>query len=313
MTKFWKVLAAATIFAGGAGVIGTMAGAGMATRTAATAPSASVSMHDDDEAVYKQIMDNAGPALVTIKFVLKVEGGGSEMMAGLNDQEMETIGLLIDGKGLVVCSNLQMGGFYSMMSRGQGPTVTPSDVKVLIGDDTEGKKATVLTRDTELDLAWVKLDEASATELKHVDMDKGATANAGAKVYLLQRMGKFFDRALSVSEGKVTGTTEKPRKLLAVTKTMAASREDLGMPVFNGAGTVVGMVVLQIPDPESREGDTTGELGGGPMILPAAEVVKATKRALEAAAKPAEVKPSEGEKKADEPAAKPAEEPKKDK
>lgn len=308
MKKVWSILAA-TIITGGAAV---MIGSG--SLNAATGASASLSRHDDEEAIYKQIMENAGPALVTVKFVLKVEGGSADFMQGLNDQEMETTGLLIDGKGLVVCSNLQMGGYYSLMSRGGGPTVTPNDVKVLIGDDTEGKKAKVLTRDTELDLAWVKLDEDSTTELKHVDMSKGATASAGTKVFLIQKMAKFFDRALAITEGKVTGMTEKPRKLLAPSKALASAREDLGMPVFNSAGTVVGMVVLQIPDQESMEGDTSGDLGGGPMILPAAEVVKATARALEAAAKSADAKPAEGEKKPDAPAdAKPTEEPKKDK
>ncbi len=279
MSRVWNVLTVAAIIAGGIGFVGAagiMAGAG--DRPTPAASLAASARHDSDETTYKMIMDNAGPALVTVKFVLKMDSG-----AGMGDQEMETTGLLIDSKGLVVCSNLQMGGFYTMMSRG-GPPVTPSDVKVLIGDDTEGKKATVVTRDTDLDLAWIRLDEPSTTELKHVDLDKGSAADAGARIFMLQRMAKFFDRALQISEGKVSGITEKPRKLLSPSGGMISARSDLGMPVFNSAGAVVGLVVLQIPDQESMEGDQTGDLGGGPMILSAADVAKATKRALEAAA-----------------------------
>ncbi|MGE3106876.1 MAG: serine protease [Phycisphaerales bacterium] len=308
--KLWSILAGGVIGATVIGALNTSASAAVFTPSFASnswSPIAAAGAHDDDEALYKQIMESAGPALVTIKFVLKADGDAGAM-AGLADQEMEAVGMLIDGKGLIVCSNLMMGGFAAMMARGGGAAITPSDVKVFIGDETEGRKAKVLTRDTELDLAWVKLDEDSTSELKHVDMDKGATAAAGTQVYSLQRMAKFFDRALMIVEGNICGTTEKPRKLLAPSKGMASTREDLGMPVFNSAGTVIGMVVLQIPDEESRAADTAGDLGGGPMILPAADVAKATKRALEvAAANPP------AEKKEEAPAEKPAEAPKTDK
>lgn len=289
MKKSWKVLGSAAILAAGLGSVGIAGGFG-------PAPALISPARPEEDASYKKAMDAGGASIVTIKFVLKVEGGGD--MAGLNDQEMEATGFLLDGKGLVVCSNIQMGGYYSLMSRGNGPTITPTDVKVLIGDDTEGKKAKVLTRDTELDLAWVKLDEESATELKHIDMEKGATATVGSKLLLVGHMAKFFDRALFVNEGKVNGVTEKPRKLLSPSKSLVSDRNDLGMPVFNTDGAVVGMVVLQLPDAESSESDTSGDLGGGPMILPAAEIVKATKRALEnptpAAAPAAEKKPEAG-------------------
>lgn len=291
MKKSWKVLGAAGVLAMGVGSWSLASGTNLVPGT--------VSPRPEEDASYKKAMDAAGPTLVTVKFVLKIEGGGD--MSGLGDQEMEATGFLLDGKGLVVCSNIQMGGYASFMAR--GGTVTPTDVKVLIGDDTEGKKAKVLTRDTELDLAWVKLDEDSTTELQHINMEKGVAASIGSKLLLVGHMAKFFDRALFVNEGKVCGVTEKPRKLLAASKTLVTDRSDLGMPVFNSDGDVVGMVVLQLPDAESQASDTSGDLGGGPMILPAAEVVRATKRALEnpTPAPAAEKKPEAGaEKKAEE-------------
>jgi len=286
MKKAWQVLCTAAVLAVGMSAAGVTSGMGV------------IAARPDEDPAYKKIMDQAGPALVTVKFVLKIDGG--EQMGGPSEQEMESTGFLIDGKGLVICSNFQVGGYFSMMARNGGPTATPTDVKILIGDDTEGKKATVISRDTELDLAWVKLDEESTSDLKHIDMSSGVEAPTGTRVLLLGRMAKFFDRAMSISEGKISGVTEKPRKLLSPTKPLVSSRDDLGMPVFNSDGGVVGMVVIQLPDPESMEGDATGSLGGGPMILPAAEIVKATKRALEAAAKPTEAP------KADAPAAEPS-------
>jgi hypothetical protein len=281
MSRKWQAWSAAAIVAAGVGLMASGAldaGSGVASVSARP---------DDDEAIYQKVLDTSGPTLVTVKFVLKVEGGGAEF-GGFGDQEMETTGILIDAKGLVLCSNFQLGGAYSMMSRGGGPTVTPSDVKILIGDDTEGKKAKVLTRDTELDLAWVKLDEPSSTDLKHIDMEKGVEPKVGARIWLLARLGKFFDRAPVVNEGKIRGVTEKPRKLFTPSNTIVAARDDLGMPVFNADGAILGIVVIQFPDEESMDAAAGGDMGGGPMILPAAEIVKATKRALEAADKPAD-------------------------
>jgi ribosomal protein L12E/L44/L45/RPP1/RPP2 len=74
--------------------------------------------------------------------------------------------------------------------------------------------------------------------------------------------------------------------------------------VFDSAGKLAGVSILQMPSRDDMEGGDMSDLmsGGGMavMILPAAEVAKATARSKELAAKG-----DTGEKKADE--AKPAE------
>jgi hypothetical protein len=236
---------------------------------------------------YQQIIDRYGEALVAVKLVLKFEGGG---FGEGGERETETVGVMIDPKGVVMCSSLKTGGVPNR--GGDMPTITPTDVKVLIADDAEGKPAKLITRDSELDLAWVKIDEPGEKPYVHVDLSKSESAVLGQRLFALDRMGKFFDRAPVISEGRVRGVAHRPRELYIPTEALVS---DLGLPVFNAEGVVVGIVIVQVPDPESigAGGGLFGEDGARPMILPAAEALKATQRALEAEAKPKEPKPAE--------------------
>ncbi len=248
------------------GVAGSLAGF---APVPAAAPSA---QRPDDGSEYKKIIEVAGPALVTVKFVMKAPDD-----QGFGDQEEEINGVVIDPKGLVLCSHWFLGGAANMFGGGAGPK--PQDIKVLIGDDTEGKKARLISHDSELDLAWIKLDEEPASPLKYIDLEKGTPGSVGQRVFLLSRLDKYFDRSPVVNEGRLRGETTKPRRLFAPGGNLLADRNDIGLPVFNADAGVVGFMIVQVPDKESME--ATENIGGGPMVLPVEEVAKATKKALE--------------------------------
>jgi len=249
---------------------------------------------DDAEAEYGRWMAEKAPALVTVKYVLKVKMGG--MFGGGDDEETdsEITGVVIDPSGLVLCSNTQLGGVFSMMGQFMGPmaagmTITPTDIKVLVGDDTEGIEAKLVARDTELDLAWVRISEPGERKFAACDLARSAEAKIGHRLFGVRRMGKYFDRAVTVSECRVGGITKKPRELYVPSGAVSGAA---GLPLFNAEGLPVGIVVMQMPDTEGEEANPLSMLGGllgmqdsfGGLILPAAEVVKATKRALETAA-----------------------------
>lgn len=246
-----------------------------------------------EEAVYRRLLKEKGPAVVTVKFVLKVSMGG--MMGGMGDQESENeiSGVVIDPKGLVLCSNTQLGGFTAMVSRMMGRfggemSATPTDLKVLVGDDTEGREAELVARDTELDLAWVRIKEPGDSPLAHISLSGGAKGEIGQRLFALKRMGKYFGRSTVVVDGAVGGATSKPRELYVPSEMLTGA---LGLPVFNVEGTVVGVVVMQQPDAEDSEANPMAMLGNmmnmqemmAGLILPAAEVEKATRRAMETA------------------------------
>jgi len=251
----------------------------------------------DVAAEYANIAKTKTNTLVTVKFVLKVSGGGME-----DERESETTGVMIAADGLVIASNTQTGGINEMMKQyvRQGFSIQPKDIKILIGDDIEGVDAKVIARDSELDLAWIKVDKAPEKPFEFIDLAKSATPALGDRLLAVEKMGKFFDRAPIVVEGRLGGVVSKPRALYIPAMDLVST---LGLPIFTASGDLVGITILQMPnEDESEDGGRSlmGRAGGG-TILPASEVLAATERAKAAAAAG---KPVEGEAEAAEAAAK---------
>ncbi len=232
--------------------------------------------------------------MVDVTFVLKVKmpgaGGGREI-------EGETTCLLIDAEGLVLCSNTELGGYVGLMSqlmgRGSGfdMTAAPREIKVLVGDHTGGLDGHLLARDSERDLAWVKLDEPiTEPGIRFLDLAQSAELQPGDRFYRLRRMDKFFGSAPIVTEGVVAARVERPRKLLVPAEPASGG---FGLPVFTAEGQFVGMTVILVPAAEDQVGGMLNsgmsflssaakleDMVGG-LIMPAAELAKATRLARE--------------------------------
>lgn len=228
----------------------------------------------------KRFVDEKAPAVVTIKYLLKHEEG---------EQEMEVPGLVIDPSGLILASNINMGGMTPAMARAVGGSPpTPAEIKILIGDDNEGLEAKVIARDSELDLAWLRLKDPPKSPLASVDLAHPAAIGLGDRVIGLERLGKFFDRAPMLREDRIGAVLSKPRTLYLPASLLLTG---FGVPVFDSAGNIAGVSIFLPPDAEDMEGE-----GGGygdrrsanfirrGLILPTAEVASATRRALETAA-----------------------------
>lgn len=217
-----------------------------------------------DPVNYTRFVAEKADALVVLKFVLK---------AGEQEIDAECAAVMIEPTGLALCSSVGVGG-----SRG-----TPTDLKVMVGDDDNGVEGKLLARDSELDLAWVQVKSPPTKPYVFVDLSKAAVPGMGDTLVSLRRMVKYFDRAPAISVGQLVGTTRKPRDLLVPGGGMAL---DPGAPVFTSDGRTVGFVVLQFPDPEDMRGSPRQAFGRerdfGSMILPAADVIKATERAKKA-------------------------------
>jgi S1-C subfamily serine protease len=222
----------------------------------------------------KKLVDDKAPAMVSIKFIMKGEG---------NEREEETTGALIEPTGLIITSNNAFGGVMARFGQSAG---TPTDIKVLVGDDAQGVKAKIIARDTELGLAWIQTDDPPAKPYPFIDFSAGAEAKLGDPIYMVSLMGKFFDRAPMIAEAHVGATVKKPRNLLIPSIGLAGG--EFGIPVFDASGKAVGISTLILPDQEEMEGgDPRSTLRGvtGGMILPSKDVVEATARAKENAKK----------------------------
>lgn len=226
-----------------------------------------------DSVDYGKIREKAAPAMVNVKCVLKVQGPG-----GSRETESEFTALMIDRKGLVLCSSMNLGLAGWMRRMG---SVTPTDIKVLIGDDTEGVKAKLLAGDSELDLSWLQIEEPNEDGYDYVDFSKSRSASLGERIVGVKQLDKYFDRAVVVSEGRIGGRTSKPRELLVPS---GGLETEVGMPVFAIDGSPIGVVVTQSPDSEDMDMRRRLFSGGTPaFILPVEELSKATKRAQAAA------------------------------
>lgn len=252
----------------------------------------------DGHADVAKLVDKAGSAIVTVKFVLK---GGEQ------DVESEALGVMVAGDGLVLLANEAFQGPFGPF----GPAQSPSELKVLVGDDNSGVDAKVFARDTELGLAWVKTDKAPDKPYSTVEFATDAKPALGDNLYTVTLMGKFFDRNPSVQEARINSVTKKPRTLYIPSIGFAGAEQ--GLPVFDAAGKAVGVTTFIYPDQEELRGTP-----GGPqvllrgtfrvMVLPSADVIEATKRAKETGGKLPEEKPA-ADKPSDKPSDKPGDEP----
>lgn len=256
----------------------------------------------DDATEMKSILETKAGSIVALKTVIQVRisGRGTD---GEQESESEVAGVMVSPDGLVVCSNMMLNGPVGMIrrmlgNRMQGVTITSDvqSVKVVLGPDDEEIDAKILARDEDLDLAWVQIEQSERT-FEAVDLAKGVEADLGARLIGVRRMGKLFDRTPVTALATVVGQTERPRRLLVPQEELLSM---VGLPVFSRVGEFVGIVITQLPEPGE------GGAGGSPasalgnmaslqegmtgLILPAADVLRATERA----------RAGEGEKPADE-------------
>ena len=226
--------------------------------------------------------------LVTVQFVLKVKinGGGDQ------EYEGDITCPLIDSAGLILCSNTELGGYITRigrLGRAGGVSAAPSDIEVMLADETEARKARLLVRDTDRDLAWIHLEEPLLdADRPYLDLTVNALPEIGDTLYVLRRMSKLFGAQPIVAELVLGAVTEKPRRVLV--PTLPASL-GFGLPVFTADGRLVGVTVLQMPsgEDEASFGSSMSMVGAslsmqemiGGLILPAEDLVKATSLARE--------------------------------
>jgi S1-C subfamily serine protease len=225
---------------------------------------------------YASIMADRSPAMALIKFILTVDAGGQSQ-----DIEGEAMAVMIDPKGLLVMCGAEIG-------QAKGMSATPKELKVCIGDDTEGVLAKLVGRDSELDLAWLRIEKPADKGYSAIDPSKAATPKVGDTLVGLERMGKYFDRAPVVFTTMVGGITKKPRELFIPSPGGSTQFMFIGTPYFSAGGEFVGLSVIQRPNADSEDGmnsrvrERLTRFDQGFKILPAAEIVSATARAVEA-------------------------------
>lgn len=238
-----------------------------------------------------QIVNAHQEALVTVKYVLSINLG---QMAGGQEQEQENelTCTMISADGLVICSNTVLTGSIELIKRIAGPSgssisATPKDYKVLIGNSPDALDAEVVARDTELDLVWIRVTDPGDRSFAHLDIADSADAGLGDPMVIIRRTGSTFGRTPVASLNRIGGISSKPRKLYFP---QALVMNGLGLPAFTADGSLIGLMVTQLPEETGNFSGGMGMLGAdmtnlqdavSGLILPIAEVARATERANE--------------------------------
>src|SRR4051812_13290367 len=163
-----------------------------------------------------KLLDRNAAALVTVQLVLqvKVSGPMGQLMGDAQELESETVCTIIDPKGLLVCSNTQLSGYMGVMQRVTGRmgaqsefTATPTQIKVLVADEAKPWAAKLLVRDTDLDLAWLQIENGGGRSFSHIDFSHGVVPRVGDSIFAIRRLDKFFDRVPALLESRVGSIT----------------------------------------------------------------------------------------------------------
>ena len=227
-----------------------------------------------------------GKAIIHVEAVVKITatGGGPMMKMPDQEQKVKVLGTVIDPSGLTVVSPLDpTTAMGSMKLNAGGQTIELKfkgeirEVKYRLADGTEVPGRLVLT-DDDLGLAFVApekpLDAKTRAKIAHVDLAKGAAkASVLDKIITLGRLGKTLNHTLAVSVGRISAVVVKPR-------TFYVGARSLGSPVFAADGKLLGICTRRATKGGrsrtiglmSMLGGGAGEIGGTPVVIPAADV-----------------------------------------
>jgi hypothetical protein len=219
---------------------------------AATPASTSASSNDDTSREFKTVMLKRGDTAVPVKFVMSVSGMGSEQQ-----QEGQTQGTLVSADGLILVPgrvvSLDLGAFTHGNSGlgGGGPSAKSGQFRVRLAGSDEWLPADLVTRDTELGIAWLRLRHPTG-KLPYVDFTDLSKVALGTQLFTVMRTSDQFGSVPIVRAGYVLGETTVPRPTFLVD----------GSPgfAFDGDGKPAGYVDVDLAG-LMRSRSSSGSIG----------------------------------------------------
>jgi S1-C subfamily serine protease len=242
----------------------------------------------DQRAAMREIAKKWQNAIVNVRVSLKVRMsvGGREVQS--TDDTVEAVATVIDPDGLTVMSlsSLDPG---AMMSRLMGSASTgdqkmsivsePTDVRIRLADGKE-LPASIVLRDQDLDLAFIRPTAKPATALTAISLADAGTPSVLDELVVLGRLGRVGGWVPSSILYSVAAIMEKPRTFFVLNGPVGT-----GMPAFQANGRIVGVMTIRQIDPGrmSMFGMMGGTEGAGviAVVLPAADVLEIARQANE--------------------------------
>lgn len=242
------------------------------------------------------LLDRVAPSVVTVKVVIKTE---INMMGQTQNEEQrsELQGVVVDASGLIMISNAEISADRMKEAMGAGPfgeldlKMTPSDFKVIFGNEEKEYQAFLVATDTKLDLAFVQVEDLGDAKPVPVVFGEEAQGAVGDTIVSVSRLQKGYDYAPYFSTGRISGMIQKPRTAWIVDGSVGS----YGLPIFTSSGKVVGVLVtLAASTTDESSGGFADMLrmmrgggGGGPLgtfVLPSKLVARLVEQSMTKAA-----------------------------
>jgi len=245
----------------------------------------------------RDILNRNQHAVVTVQVVSKMKLSFMGAGNSANEFKQELTGTVVDGaSGLTVLalSACEPGDMLeSLMADFSGDSdvgdasskvkmdTELSDLKLMLEDGTE-LAADIVLRDKDLDLAFIRPRTKPSTALTSLDLTKSSRAQVLDPIVTLNRLGQSAGRAYAASVERISAVVQKPR--LFYIPESSATATTLGSPAFATDGKLIGVFVMRSVG--QKGGGALNLLNGNPggltaIILPADDVLKAARQALE--------------------------------
>jgi hypothetical protein len=192
----------------------------------------------DYRPIYRSLTEKHGAAVVTVKFVMSVTASGKEERV-----EDRTQALVVSADGLLLVPDRAVSmDFKQLMGGNAGQAAAPvaksSEFRVRLAGSEDWLPADLVTRDTQLGLAWLRLRKPVAG-LNFVDLDHGVLAEPGMTFFSLLRTSDEWGGVPVFRAGFVMGETRTPKTLLLV--------EGVPGMAFSADGAPMGYVDVDFP------------------------------------------------------------------
>lgn len=223
----------------------------------------------------RRMADEKGDAIVTIQVVIGITfQGGNE-----RERRRELSGTVLseDGLTLAPLSELDPSETMKRLAGSAADFQLESRVKDLRLVHPTTKKelpATIVLRDPDLDLAFIRPTETPEPSFTAIDLTDSAEPKLLEEVFVLARLGRVANRTLGVMTGEVQAIVKKPRTFYIPSGELATG--GLGVPIFSSEGRFIGIILMRTLAAGSARDAGDRTIG---IILPASQVLRIAEQA----------------------------------
>ncbi|HDP34204.1 MAG TPA: serine protease [Candidatus Hydrogenedentes bacterium] len=192
-----------------------------------------------------QVFNDQKDAVVTVEIVVQQHFSMMGMGSESEENRIETTGVVIDNTGLTVVAlsatdpmSMMAGILGGMLGDDMQMQSEITDARILT--DSTPIPATVVLRDRDNDLAFLRPITPQEPPLPFVDLAQNAQPGLLDTIVVIERLGKVASRIHTVELTRITGIVERPR-LFYVTPSDA-----VGAPAFSLDGKCIGIFVVRI-------------------------------------------------------------------